>query len=229
MIRGLFRLIGRLFVLGLLVFVGTAIWIVYDGLSDQGDRADVMVVPGMTVRPDGAPGPTLRTRLDGAVKLYREGKFPLIVVSGATRGDGYDEPKRMAQYLEAHQVPPGAIIEDREGSNTSGTAQGLARIMKQRNLHSVMIVTHYYHVTRVKLALRQAGITEIGQQHVGVVQKEDAVVLAREVIATYFYLAKYYLIPGAKDLEAKAKEEAPKVKDEIQKEADKLKQDLQKK
>lgn len=224
MIRRLFNLILTLAIFALVIGLCTAGWLVYDGLSDTGDRTDIAVVPGMTVDPDGTPGPTLRARLDGAIERYKQGHFPLIFVSGASKPGGYDEAGGMAKYLIAHEVPAEAIVVDHHGDNTGETARNLARYMKRKDLQSAMIVTHYYHVTRMKLALSEAGITDISQSHVGDPQKEDAGVLAREVVAFYYYLGRFYLLPKAKDLEKDAEEEAPKVQDEIKQDAQKATQ-----
>ena len=211
MFRGIFRFIFTLVSLAFLFFLGAAVWIVYDGLNDQGEHADVAVVLGHAVRKDGVPGPLLRARLDRAIELYKKGEFPLIVVSGATQLGGYDEAASMAQYLQAHEVPAAAIIEDHEGASTASTARDMAGIMRERNLNTVMVVTHYYHITRTKLALKHEGIASIQQAHVGVVRKEDAFNLVREVIATDYYLAKFYLLPAVEKAKEKVKEEAHSV------------------
>ena len=231
MIRGFFRLIFRLIILALLILVGTVVWIVYDGLNDHGDHAEVAVVPGNAVRRDGMPGPILRARLDRAIELYQAGKFPLIIVSGATKLGGYNEPAVMTNYLVEHEVPQTAIIEDKEGATTSETGANVAKIMRDRKLVSVMIVTNYFHVTRMKLALQLAGVHNIEQTHVGVVSKDDGYMLAREVIALYYYLGRYYLMPAAEKAQAEAKVDGQKIEKEAQvdgekakEEADKLKQ-----
>lgn len=231
MIRGLFRLIFRLFILALLILLVTVVWIVYDGLNDHGTHADVAVVPGNAVRRDGMPGPILRARLDRAVELYLAGKYPLIIVSGATKLGGYNEPAVMTNYLVEHQVPRTAIIEDKQGATTSDTGFDVARIMRERKLNSVMIVTNYFHITRTKLALQMAGVHNIEQTHVGVVQKDDGYMLAREVIALYYYLGRFYLVPAAEKAQAEAKVDGQKIEQEAQvdgqkakDEADKLKQ-----
>jgi vancomycin permeability regulator SanA len=237
MIRGLFQLIFRLVFLAFLVVVCTVIWIVYDGLNDHGDHADVAVVPGNAVRKDGLPGGVLRGRLDRTVELYRAGKFPLIIVSGATKLGGYDEPAVMANYLVEHEVPRGAIIEDKLGATTDDTGRNAAGIMHARHLQTAMIVTNYYHITRAKLALQHAGIHNVEQEHVGVVSKDDATMLAREVVALYYYLGRYYLIPAAekakteaqvdaKKIQQEAKEDGQKAKDEAEKAKEKANQDL---
>jgi len=216
MIRGFFRLIFQIILLAILVFIGTGVWLVYDGLNDQGDRADCAVVLGHAVKADGQPGPILRARLDRAVTLFRDGKVPLIIVSGASHVDSHDEATSMARYLVAHQVPMPNIIEDHGGFNTDGTAKDVAALMHKFRLRSVMVVSHYYHITRTRLALKHDGITEISTAHVGTVRKEDAFNVAREVVGIYYYLFKYYLKPATDKATVQASVVADQVKDKLQ-------------
>ena len=222
MIRGFFRLVFQLITLAVLVFIGTGVWLVYDGLNDQGDHADCAVVLGHAVKADGQPGPILRARLDRAVKLFRDGEVPLVIVSGASHLDSHDEATSMARYLEEHQVPAEDIVEDHGGLNTDGTARGVAKIMRQRNLHSVMVVSHYYHITRTKLALRHEGITGLSQAHVGAVGKQDAFNVAREVVGIYYYIFKYYLKPAASEASVQAEAVTEQVKDKLNSATDKV-------
>jgi len=226
MIRRILKLTLQLAVFVLIVGAFTAAWLIYDGLNDLGDRADLAVVPGMALTADGVPGPTLRTRLDGVGKAYFQGHFPLIFVSGAKRGAGYDEAEGMTKYLVGLGVPPNAIVKDPHGENTSATASDLARYMKRRDLHSVIVVTHYYHISRMKFALSAAGITDIGTIHVGTPQTGDFHNIVREVVAYYYYLGRFYLLPQAKQLEENVQEEAPKVQQEIKDDAAKAKQSV---
>ena len=231
MIRGFFNLLFRLIALIFLIVLATVIWIVYDGLSDHGDHADVAVVPGNFVKRDGLPGAVLQERLDKAVELYQDRKYPRIIVSGATKLGGYDEPAVMANYLVEHQVPRSAIIMDKNGANTSDTGADVARIMRFNHMKTVMIVTNYYHVTRLKLSLQHAGIHDVEQAHVGTVTKEDGFMVAREVAALYYYLGRFYLIPAAQQAQVEAKAEGQVIKqdaavegEKAKEEADKLKQ-----
>lgn len=224
MIRGFFRLVFQIVVLAILIFVGTGVWLVYDGLNDQGDRADCAVVLGHAVKAGGQPGPILRERLDRAVQLWRDNKVPLIIVSGAAHVDSYDEATAMAHYLEMHQIPSANIVEDHGGLNTDGTALGVVTTMRQLHLRSVIIVSHYYHITRTRLALRHQGITNISTAHVGTVHKEDAFNVAREVVGIYYYLFKYYLKPTADKASVQAEAATEQLKAKLESAADKAKE-----
>ncbi len=226
MIRGFFRLLSRLLTLFALALVLTAVWIVYDGMNDSGDKADCAVVLGAAVRADGQPSPVLQERLDRAVEVYRAGHVPVIIVSGADhlKGDGHSEAPAMARYLMAHGVPSRAILEDHGGVNTDATAHDVAFAMRERRYASVMIVTSYYHITRTKLAFRREGIHNLSQAHAGVVRKEDAFSVGREVVDLYYHLFKFYLGPAARQAVVAVTEEAGKLGGQIQSATQKVEQ-----
>jgi len=215
MLRGFFRFLLQLITLAILVAVLTAVWIVYDGINDQGNAADCAVVLGTGVRADGAPGPVLQERLDRAIQVYDAHEVPLVIVSGADHVDGNNEATAMAAYLEAHGVPASAVLQDHGGINTDGTAHDTAQIMRARHLHSVLVVTSYYHIARTKMALRREGVSNIAQAHSGVVRKEDAFSIAREVVDIYYHLYKYYLGPATMKALSAAQVEAGKVQEQL--------------
>jgi vancomycin permeability regulator SanA len=222
MIRGFFRLLT----LAALALVFTAVWIVYDGLNDSGGKADCAVVLGAAVRADGQPSPVLRQRLDRAIEVYRAGRVPFIIVSGADQveGEGFSESGAMAQYLNAHGVSGLAVIEDHHGVNTDATAHDVAELMRQHGFRSVMVVTSYYHITRTKMALKREGIHELAQVHAGVVNKEDAFNIAREVIDIYYHLFKFYIGPAAQKAAVVAKAAAQQIGSQISSETHKVEQ-----
>ncbi len=226
MIRGFFRLLSRLLTLAVLVFALTAVWIVYDGMNDSGEKADCAVVLGAGMQANDQPSPVLKERLDKAIEVYRANRVPIVIVSGAdhVEGDGYSEAPGMARYLMAHGIPSRAILEDRGGINTDATARDVAAEMRARRFHSVMIVTSYYHITRTKLAFRREGIRDLSQVHAGVVRKEDAFSIAREVVDLYYHLFKFYLAPAAQQAAVVAKDEAQKLGGQIKSETQKVEQ-----
>jgi SanA protein len=86
------KLAVALFLSPLFLLIAASIAIVIAGLNDNLHAADLAVVPGSKVRPDGQPSLMLRARLDHAVDLYRKGYFKLVLVSGGHGWEGYDEP-----------------------------------------------------------------------------------------------------------------------------------------
>ena len=60
-----------------LLISGTAI-LAIAGLNDKLGVADVALVLGNKVEPDGTPSARLRARLDRTMELYRAGYFPAV-------------------------------------------------------------------------------------------------------------------------------------------------------
>lgn len=174
----------------LLLFVLTAAAIVLDGLHDEVGRADVVVVLGNTVHPDGSPSARLRARLDKAIEVHREGRAAIIIVSGGLGKEGHDEAAVMRGYCIERGVPPDRVHADGAGTTTLETARNAERYMAERGLHRAIAVSQYFHVPRAREALRRAGIPEVYGVHAEHLEWRDLYATAREVLATYAYLLR---------------------------------------
>ena len=164
--------------------------IVAVGLNDHIADADMIVVPGNTVAPDGTPSPRLRARLDEALLLYRAHRAPLVFVSGGVGKEGVDEAQAMARYLVLRGVPSSAIICDSQGVTTAATADNASRYMSARGLKSALVVTQYFHIARTRLALERRGIQVVGTAHARYAEMRDIYSTAREVIGFAAYYAR---------------------------------------
>lgn len=181
------KLAPRGILLMALVFSLSVGALVTAGLNDHVEKGDVIVVPGNTVGPDGRPSPRLKARLDAAVLLYREKQAPLIFVSGGTGKEGFDEAVSMAQYLLTAGVPANAVVLDSQGIDTQATARNLAKYMKQKNMHTALIATQYFHIPRTELALKRHGVKVVGHVHPKFFEVRDIYSTPREVIAYAVY------------------------------------------
>jgi vancomycin permeability regulator SanA len=153
------------------------------GLDDEVAVADLVVVPGNTVAPDGTPSPRLRARLDVAVRVYRQGAAPVIMVSGGRGAEGFDEAASMAAYLRRQGVPDTAIVQDATGIDTAATADHVAEYLRTHGLRSAIVATQYFHVARTDLLLRRRGVRVIGTVHARLAEPRDAYSVLREVPA----------------------------------------------
>ncbi len=164
--------------------------IAYVGLHDQVAAADIIVVPGNTVQPDGLPSERLKSRLDIALRLFKERRAPAIFVSGGVGREGHDEAAVMAAYLIANGVPSNAIVRDSLGVTTAATAANAAKYLHANKLHSALVATQYFHVARTCLALERSGVIVSGAAHARYFEVRDAYSLAREVLgyAVYFLI-----------------------------------------
>lgn len=111
------------------------------GATDYRRPAEAIVVFGAK------PGSlALHDRVREGVRLYHEGRAPVLVMSGAP-----DEVKDMARLARLDGVPESAIARDPEGLNTAATLRNLRH-------RRVIAVSHDYHLARIKLAASRRGL-----------------------------------------------------------------------
>ena len=127
--------------------------------SVQLPHADAIVVlAGVTGRaypPQPVPhlGPGA-DRLIYAATLYKEGKAPLVVLSG-NRSESAD----MAEVMEMMGVPRTAIMgEDTDLHNTYGAARDLKPALVSRKVYRVLLVTSAIRMPRALAVFRSLGI-----------------------------------------------------------------------
>jgi vancomycin permeability regulator SanA len=172
----------------LIALLGPVTAILIDGLTDSATESDVGIVLGSMVTPAGTPSARLQARLDRADQLYRQGLFKHVIVSGGTGKEGFSEARVMADYLAGQRnMPREAIILDENGNTTQATARNSAAIMKARGLNSAVVITQYFHVTRSRYALRQAGVAKVHTAHARYFEMRDLYSLAREAVALPVY------------------------------------------
>jgi vancomycin permeability regulator SanA len=192
--------VGRRWRLVLVVLAAWAaiqlMYMVVDGLHDFKGNADIAVVLGNRVNADGTLSPVLRARVDKALRLYRERRVPLIMVSGG-RGEKGDDPPRypeglaMKQYLVSQGVPTTAIVEDNDGENTYLTAKDYVNQADRLKVHSVIVVSSFYHITRIKYIFRKLGARDVHGSSADVFFWNDLLGLPRDALAFYKYLLVY--------------------------------------
>jgi vancomycin permeability regulator SanA len=163
-------------------------FIVFDGLNDEIEEVDVAVILGNKVELDGSPSDRLKARLDKAVELSKEGYFPYIIVSGGVGEEGFDEAKVMKDYLVHKNIPVERIIEDPQGYNTMLTAENTKNIMAELELSSVMVISQYFHIPRVKLVFKKFGFDQVYSAHAEYFEPRDIYSTIREFPAYYKYL-----------------------------------------
>jgi vancomycin permeability regulator SanA len=169
------------------LFIARAMIIFYDGLSDEIERADVALIPESKVENDGKPSQRLKARLEGGIKIYRQGLVKKLIVSGGKGQEGFDEADVMKEYLISQKIPAEDIITDRQGYTTYESAINCRAIMEANNYKSVLIISQYFHISRMRLALRKAGVEKIYSVHVPYYELRDIFSLLREVFAYYYY------------------------------------------
>ncbi|MFG1606502.1 vancomycin high temperature exclusion protein [Actinoplanes sp. NPDC049265] len=121
--------------------------------------ADVTIVLGTGVEPDGRPSPRLVGRLRTAAELVRGGRTRVVLVSGDGGGDSGDETATMSAYLEGLGVDKARIVQDPHGLDTYDSC------VRARDVYGVrraLVVTQDYHLSRAVTLCRGVGLDAEG-------------------------------------------------------------------
>jgi uncharacterized SAM-binding protein YcdF (DUF218 family) len=121
-------------------------------------HADAIVVLG-AAQYNGRPSPVLKARLDHALALFRDGWAPrMIFTGGVGTGDTLSEGEVARRYAVEAGIPDSAILVDRAGATSAASVDAAAVLMKANGLHSALLVSDSYHMLRLELLARRAGI-----------------------------------------------------------------------
>jgi SanA protein len=121
--------------------------------------AQVAIVPGALVNPDGTMSTMLADRVHQALALWRAGKVSRILVSGDHQSWQYDEPDTMRKELVRDGVPGRDVFEDHAGFDTWATMERAKSIF---GVDSAVIVTQGFHMPRALYLAQAAGIHATG-------------------------------------------------------------------
>lgn len=185
--RAIFTFIG----ICLTWFLLHTAYVMFDGLRDHLQPVDLAVVLGNKVEVTGVPSPMLTARLERTVELYQQGYFKKVLVSGGLGKEGYDEALVMKDYLIQRGVPEAVILVDSEGDNTYKTAANTAALMEGTDFNSIMVISQYFHITRIKLAFSKVGIQVDAWAHGYYFSLRDVYSLIREFAGYYVYWLRY--------------------------------------
>jgi vancomycin permeability regulator SanA len=187
--KQVFKILGGTAVGVSTLFLISCAALVVSGFRDDIHKADVAIVLGNTVLPNGQPSPRLKARLDKVVQLYQQDLFSDVVVSGGIEPEGFDEALVMKQYLITHGLPGTHIFADRNGRTTYLTAKNLIPLAKEKHWKSIFVVSQYFHIPRTRLALTKFGLAPIYSAHADFFEMRDLYSIPREVVGfgSYFF------------------------------------------
>lgn len=167
------------------------IYVTWDGLSSYTGTADVAIILGNPVRPDGTLTPWLQGRVDKACALYYQGRVKKIFASGGPGEESVPEGTAMRNYLLQKKIPDSNIIVDNLGRNTYFTAKDFIQWNDSLRYHSAIVVTSWYHITRSKYILKKLGFKNVYGVASGSFFWQDGYGVLREFVAFYKYLIFY--------------------------------------
>jgi SanA protein len=129
------------------------------GSVGEAPEAEVAIVPGALVKPDGTMSLMLADRVEQAARLWHAGKVEKILVSGDHNGWEYDEPDTMRKVLVRDGVPPRLIFEDHAGFDTWAT---MVRAREIFGVREAVVITQGFHMPRALFLAERAGIEATG-------------------------------------------------------------------
>jgi SanA protein len=125
----------------------------------EAPHAQVAIVPGALVEPDGEMSAMLADRVRQAAALWQAGKVEKILVSGDHGAWAYDEPTTMRRALVAAGVRPRDVFEDHAGFDTWAT---MVRARSIFGVRDAIVVTQGFHMARALYLAEAAGIEASG-------------------------------------------------------------------
>lgn len=117
-------------------------------------KFDTLIVLGNPADKNGGPGPEMRERVEEAVREYKAGVAPTIIMSGAAAHNTFVEADVMAALAEREGVPANAVIVEPQAKDTIQNIWYSRLIMKQKGWISAEVISSAYHLPRTGLILQ---------------------------------------------------------------------------
>lgn len=155
------RLTFGVLAIGFVYLLATIVQVTAVGRQRAMPPSDAVVVLG-AAQYDGRPSAQLAARLDHVVTLWSAGGIGSVIVTGGSQpGDRFTEAEASRRYLVEHGVPDEVILEESIGSTTYESMQGVAAIVENRHISSVLLVTDPHHALRSRIIAQRSGIPNV--------------------------------------------------------------------
>jgi vancomycin permeability regulator SanA len=186
--------LGMLAVFGVCLVCFPVTQMICFGNTDYRRPADVAVVFGARAYADGRPSDALADRVRTACQLYRQGLVKKLIFSGGPGDGAVHETEAMRRQAVRQGVKDGDILIDTAGLNTQATVRNTEAMFSQLGVHRVLVVSHFYHLPRIKMAYRRDGweVYTVPARE-SYYLRQTPYFMAREVAAMWVY----YLRPFA--------------------------------
>ncbi len=132
-------------------------------------------------------------------QLYRQKKAPLILASGGRihwSGGGTAESQDMAELLEFMGVEPKDILQDPNSLNTYQNAVNVKKILLERDINRILLVTSAMHMPRSLAIFKHQGLEAIAAPTDFLVTKDEL-----KAIGSTPKSAILNLLPDSRNLE----------------------------
>jgi SanA protein len=165
---------------------------------EDAPHAQVAIVLGARILPDGTPMDMLLDRLKTGVKLYELGKVDKLLLSGDHDQVPYNEVDVMLDYVLAHGIPEEDVFTDNAGFSTY---ESMYRARDVFQVETALIVTQDFHLSRAVYTARGLGLDAIGVVADLQPYRDEAENAAREILARVKAILQLHIThPGPTEL-----------------------------
>ena len=137
--------------------------------------------------PDGSCSPQTKRRCLRAIKLHQNigGKF---LIMNSYKTVGITAAESMSSYLLSQGVDDKDIIAKPLGVNTIAEIKELAQwVSSQEEPHTLHTISSWYHAPRIRLYLKQYGLTSKHHSEYGGPYLKDAIHEPRKILRDLFH------------------------------------------
>ncbi|WP_100153227.1 SanA/YdcF family protein [Snodgrassella alvi] len=139
---------------------------------------------------NGKLNPFYQYRIEGAVKLYQQGKIKHLLLSGDHSRKNYNEPETMQQDLIRAGIPASSMTLDYGGLRT---LDSILRAKKIFQVNSFTIITQSFHCDRAILISRKHQLDTQCYAVPAPTGKNYAKVILREILARVKAVSDLYI------------------------------------
>jgi uncharacterized SAM-binding protein YcdF (DUF218 family) len=141
----------------LIVLVSLAVVVNRLSIPDHNTAAthfDTLIVLGTPSNRDGSASADQRARVSEAVREFKSGVAPAIIMTGGAAHNKFVEAHAMAIFAIKQGVPASAVIEEGEARNTIQNIFYSSQIMHAHSWHSAEVVSSAAHIKRAAMILQ---------------------------------------------------------------------------
>ena len=132
--------------------------IIRTAIIDGRAEADAIVIFGAATAAGGQPGAILRSRINHALTLYREGLAKCFILTG---GIGWEPPAEsavMKRILSENGVCDSHIFFETQSTATREQVEFAAEVAQKNNWSRLLIVSDPYHLYRISRYFSGTGL-----------------------------------------------------------------------
>lgn len=133
---------------------------VFERPSKKWKRAeyDCALVCGCPANLNGSPSAVMRTRVERAVRLWREGRVKKLFFTGGRVKNPHIESEIMKDYAVSLGVPKELIVTETESVSTYHNMKKSKKVMEAQGLHNCAVVTNGWHLRKANHYAKKFGL-----------------------------------------------------------------------